>query len=189
MEDSNFRDSSFEVHRFSSFDLCKMPKGNRYGVKSRVRKTFQRKPRFKGSVDKQKQPETRDLGQDQSETTIDLQNRPTITNQSTTPAKLLEMRLRRQKLLHLLGKFMLHLKHQSRESTPISHTSSSHCDADQEGEGYRLVYVENMRKAMEEMHQFSCSRSKITVTEGSRRSGLSSMLQLAVAAAGRTEKE
>ena len=54
----------------------KIPKGNRYGVKSHVQKSVQRKLRVKGRIDARKPSETRDSAQDQSRT-VDLQRGPT----------------------------------------------------------------------------------------------------------------
>ena len=157
-----------------------MPKGNRYGVKSRVRKSVQRKPRFKGRTDAKKLLEIRDSAQDQSET-VDLQSGPTH-HQTTTSQNLENVSGTEEaetsasfRKITAGSEAMTPL-----QSTPISHSSTSHCtvtDFDQEAdEGYRLIYVENMRKAMEQMHQFSCIRSRIYVKEGSRRSGLCSTL-------------
>ena len=168
------------IRRFES--VWKMPKGNRYGVKSRVRKSIQRKPRFKGSVGKKKQLETRDSSQGQRET-VDLQSGPSY--QSATGSQTVENDSGSEEAETSASFRKITAATESitpLHSTPISHTSSSHCsvadfDVALAAEGYRLIYVENIRKAMEEMHKFSCITSKIHVKEGLRRSGLCSTLQ------------
>ena len=135
-----------------------MPKGNLYGVKSCVRKSVQRKPRFKGRIETRKQLEIRDSAQYQSET-VDLQSGP--THHQTTTSQTLENVSGTEEAetsVSLRKITAASLAVTSLQSTPMSHSSSSHCSVtnfDQEVEGYRLIYVESMRKDMEEMHQFS----------------------------------
>ena len=145
-----------------------MPKGNRYGVKSRVRKSIQRKPRFKGRIDAKKPSEARDSAQDQSGT-VDLQSWPTY-HQKTTSQILEDVSGIEEadtstsfRKITATSEAMTPL-----QSTPNVHSYSSHCnvtDFDQPAaaEGYHLTYVENMRKAIKEMHRFPCIRSKISV--------------------------
>lgn len=157
-----------------------MPKGLREGLKSRVKNKSRKKPCFKGK----RSSEICKDAHVENENRVPIRGSITESVDSSLPNPSESHQVMENedmlKETEIKSTSARKLEHGNETPTPLPQTpegqgrSKRHPPTNlPEEEGYRVVYVENIRKAMESMHK--CKKGNIKVVEDtSKRAGLSS---------------
>ena len=140
-----------------------MPKGSKEGTKFRVKNKAKKKPRFKGKRfsdmlkdgDVLKENNGSQSGSIQTDTPDQVLNTEDLLTEKSTSARKLENAT------------------SEAPKTPDVDRATTRQSTQEEEQGYRIVYIENIRKAVESMHK--CKNGKIITCEDAlKRAGLSS---------------